>query len=585
VEIPTAFLRKIFPSISDSGQSIMKNITYLIQVLEKKKGYTSAVIAVLLLSTLFECFSFSLIFPIAQAVLYGTPDTGFYASILSQFQKAIGIDLFLPFICLLMLAAVVLKSAIGLISLYMSKKLALQMRTIWMNSIFEKYMNSHISNVIIHKQGELIHNLVNETRRASLCLVQSIQYITRFMLTAALLGMLFLSAPKITAIISILALSAMGVMFFLKSYAKKVGIKRQKLLRQITESATEGIGGIRQIKTLGLESFTQKNFSSKSNKLFNLELKFETLRIVPAKLIELFIALIIVSVILYIYFLTDIDIKTIIPTLALVGVVGIKILGNTAKLSSLHWQIIALLPAVKKIEEEVALKTEQDPRPGGKTINSISEDILLKNIDFKYEGDEKSILKKLNITIPNQKLTVIAGPSGSGKSTIADLIIGFISPTSGEIIVNGKLLSYWNMKSWRNIIGYVSQETFLFHDSIKANIAVGRENCNETDIVNAAEQAHAHQFISSLPNGYDTVVGERGTKLSGGQRQKIAIARALIRNPELLIFDEPTSALDHTAEEQIIEVIKELAKTKMILLITHREKIIQEADNIYKLEE
>jgi len=561
----------------------MKNIHYLIQILEEKKGYTSVVITVVLLSTLFECFSFSLIFPITQAVLYGAPDGGFYTSILSHFQKAIGVQFFLPFICLLLLAAVILKSAIGLLSLYMSKKLALQMRTIWMNSIFEKYMNSHISNVIIHKQGELIHNLINETRRASLCIIQAMQYTTRFILTIALLVMLFFAAPRITALISILALSAMSVMFFLKGYARKVGLKRQEFLRRITESATEGIGGIRQIKTLGLESFTKNNFSSNSNKLFNVELKFETLRIVPARLIELFIALIIISVILYIYFLTNIDIKTIIPTLALVGVVGIKILGNTAKLSSLHWQIIALLPAVRKIEEEIALKTEQDPKPGGKTINFISEDILLKNIDFKYDDDEKILLEKLNIIIPNQKLTVITGPSGSGKSTIADMIIGFLSPTSGEIIVNGRLLSFWNMKSWRNIIGYVSQETFLFYDSIKANIAVGIENCTEKDIINAAEQAHAHQFISSFPNGYDTIVGDRGTKLSGGQRQKIAIARVLIRNPELLIFDEPTSALDHKSEIQIIEVIKELAEKKTVLLITHRKEILKKTDNIYTL--
>ena len=560
----------------------MNNIQYLIKVLNKKRAYAALVILVMLLNSAAECLSISLIFPIAQAVLYGKAG-GKYAKILSSMQEYTGIKLFLPFICLLFLLAILSKVSIGLINHYMSKKLALQMRFMWMNAIFEKYIHSKIANIINHKQGELIHNIINETNRGSICLAQSAQYVTRLCVTVAILIMLFATAPKITLLVSLAAGITTFIMLSLKSYAGKVGIKRQKLLREITESASEGIGGIRQIKTLGIESWINQHFSVKSNKLFKTELNFETLRIIPAQLIELMVAIIIVILLLYIYFFTTTDIKSIIPTLALTGFAGMKILGNTAKLSSLHWQIIALMPALKSISDVLSSEIEEDIKPKGTPIERISTDIILQDITFSYAPNDPPVLQNLNLTIHHNKLNVITAPSGTGKSTIADLIMGFYVPDAGKIMIDGEDLHSKNIKSWRNLIGYVSQEIYLFHASIKENISIGMPECNDAEIINAAKQAHAHQFITSFPEGYNTIVGDRGVTISGGQRQRIAIARTLIRHPQLMIFDEPTSALDPESEKQILSLLKELSKNKTVIVITHSPKILAAADHIHEI--
>ena len=560
----------------------MKDIKYLINALDTKKRYATLCVLVMLMSTAAECFSISLIFPVMQAIVYGEPQ-GKFADILEWGQSVVGIKLFLPFICILLLAAVLIKTAISLLNLYMSKKLALEMHYIWISSIFKKYMNSHISTVLLHKQGELLHNLINETRRASVCIMQMAQYIAGVLLALTLLVMMFMLAPGITFSILITGLVAMLIMSFMKNYSKKVGRERQKLLKEITESATEGIGGIRQIKTLNLESWINRYFSSKTRQLFEIELNFEFLRVLPAKLTEVIVATIMFLIILYIFFGTDMELKNILPTLALTGVIGMKILKNIARISSLHWQVVALLPAVRKIEEELNTKVVQDPLPGGKHIEQILDDLIIKNVCFTYKETVPPVLKNLNLRFQKNSITAITGPSGSGKSTMADLIMGFYSPSSGEILVNAQPLTHWNIESWRSKIGYVSQDIHLFHSSIKDNITVGMTNYDKAKVIHVAKNAHAHKFITSLPEGYDTIVGDRGTNLSGGERQRIAIARALIRNPEIVIFDEVTSALDPKSEKYIIEIIKELSKEKIVIVISHRPNILKKADTVYNL--
>jgi len=218
---------------------------------------------------------------------------------------------------------------------------------------------------------------------------------------------------------------------------------------------------------------------------------------------------------------------------------------------------------------------------GKQICNEIKSDIILDDISFSY-GHVK-VLHQISMRIKNGSMTALVGPSGSGKSTISTLLLRLYDPGSGKIIVNGKDLKEYDVDTYRDIVGYVSQEPFVFNTSIRENILFGG-NFTDSEVIEAAKLAHAHDFILGLPSGYDTLVGDQGVTLSGGEKQRIVIARAMIRRPELLILDEATSALDNISESAVQKAIDEVAKECTTLVIAHRLTTIKNANNIVVIE-
>jgi ABC-type multidrug transport system fused ATPase/permease subunit len=193
-------------------------------------------------------------------------------------------------------------------------------------------------------------------------------------------------------------------------------------------------------------------------------------------------------------------------------------------------------------------------------------------------------LHNISVSFEKNKCIAIAGPSGSGKTTMVNLLIRLFDPTKGAILIDGIDLRNYKKSSWLNKIGFVSQDTFIFHASVRENIVFGLEGIGEDEIMAAAKIANAHDFILKLPNGYDTIVGEKGMKLSGGEQQRISIARAMLRNPQILIFDEATSALDNVSQSLIQGSINKIVKDHTVILIAHRLSTIVNADKIIVLD-
>ncbi len=214
---------------------------------------------------------------------------------------------------------------------------------------------------------------------------------------------------------------------------------------------------------------------------------------------------------------------------------------------------------------------------------SDSCNICFKNVSFSY-NDQTHVLKNTNLDIKKTERIGLFGPSGSGKSTFCDLLLGFITPTNGKILINDEDITKISLSTLRNKIGYVGQKTFLFNDTVYANVAYCQPNKTKQEVINTCKAAHADEFIQKLPNKYQTVVGENGNSLSGGQKQRITIARALLKNPEILIFDEATSALDQESENMIRLALEEICKEKTVIVISHRLSFIEKMDRIFVIQ-
>jgi len=221
---------------------------------------------------------------------------------------------------------------------------------------------------------------------------------------------------------------------------------------------------------------------------------------------------------------------------------------------------------------------------GGEPFVCLQTDICFEQVSLSYTDDRVLALQNLSFTIPKNQVTALVGQSGAGKSSIVDLLIGLYQPSGGQITVNGKALWHYNQASWRQRIGVVSQDTFIFNSSILDNLRYGRPEATLEEVIEAAKAAQAHQFILDMPDGYETIVGERGYRLSGGQRQRLALARAILKQPEILILDEATSALDSESERLIQQALAEFQRDRTVIVIAHRLSTIVEADQILVLE-
>ena len=237
-----------------------------------------------------------------------------------------------------------------------------------------------------------------------------------------------------------------------------------------------------------------------------------------------------------------------------------------------------------RLEKILDRRDKEFEHSGVQSFTGLKADIEFCSVSLSYSNDNTFALRDLTFTIPRNKVTALVGESGAGKSSIVDLFIGLYQPTAGKIIVNDTPLTNYRLEDWRQHIGVVSQDTFIFNNSILENLRYGRPEASFDEVVEAAKAAQAHEFILALPDGYETVVGERGYRLSGGQRQRLALARALIKQPEILILDEATSALDSESEKLIQQALEQFQKERTVIVVAHRLSTIVGADQILVLE-
>jgi len=348
----------------------------------------------------------------------------------------------------------------------------------------------------------------------------------------------------------------------------------------LTALLTESIQGNRIVKAFGMEFYENQKFVAENGKLFRQSLRASRIKSIVAPSMELLSSFAIGGVVWYGGWSVVGGGRTQGEFMAFMAAMFLMyqpFKGLTKTYTMIHQGIAG----AERVFEVLDEKSEVEEKPGAREAAPFAEAVEFCNVSFGY-GD-KLVLKNINLRIKAGEMVALVGVSGVGKSTLADLIPRFYDVTAGKVTLDGVDIRDLTLKSLRSQIGVVSQHTFLFNDTVRKNIAYGHPEWDLKDVVAAAQAAHAHEFVSAMPHGYDSMVGELGMQLSGGQRQRLAIARALLKNAPILILDEATSALDAESEKLVQDALENLMTQRTTLVIAHRLSTIRKADRIVVL--
>ncbi len=456
--------------------------------------------------------------------------------------------------------------------------------------LFKHYVNQKWLYHLNTSSSYIINNLSQECSRVTGGIADpTMQMISRICFAIPMSLGIFIVNPLV---------ATCGLLIFLFSYfiiyktiRKKVfnnGIIVSKSSAEKFKVINETFGGIKNVilSNVGMhfmDKFNTQSFASAKATALNTIL----LRI-PKYLIEFVAFGFTVILIIFLNSHNKGNFVSAIPQLAFFTLAGYKLLPSFQQIYMNISSIKTNISALNSIEKDLQNSTEKKEiyKENKESFNNF-KNIILKDLNFSFKKRKKFQITNLNLNINANSIVGIAGQSGSGKSTIANLILGLLEPTSGEIKIDGKVLDYRNMKSWQKNIGYVPQSIFLCEGSLKENIAFGIDykNIDNELVEKAVKLAELSSFINTLPEYLDTNLGERGVQLSGGQQQRVGIARALYHDPNILIFDEATSSLDENTEKNIMNAIDKFSGLKTIIIIAHRINTLKKCDNIFLIEQ
>lgn len=452
------------------------------------------------------------------------------------------------------------------------------------NKLFEGYMTQSYAFFLNRNTSEMIKNFQIEIHYFTIYLLAITSIITELGLSIAVVSTLIFIEPY-GALGVIIFFIVLSFIFFqaIKKRIENWGKERMEYDKKIAKSVTEALLGIKEIKLLQRTDFFKQKLWDINQKRFNLYVKHTTLSQVPRNYLELITIFGMVGFIMVLLF-QEKDTSELISTIGIFVAASFRMIPSINRVISSFQTVKFYNSSLTKIHDEFT-HFEKANKQMEEVAISIKNSISLNNISFSYAKEEPKILEDFSMEIQKGTTTGIIGPSGCGKSTLIDLFVGLLTPCNGQILIDQKALDKSNIAQWQKNIGYVSQQTYLIDDSILANIALGipSDKINLEQIERVIRQAQLSEFIKILPEGLQTKVGERGVKLSGGQSQRISIARALYHNPEILVLDEATSALDNQTEAEVMRAINELKGKKTILIIAHRLSTIENCDKIYKL--
>lgn len=577
----------------------MKRFSRILFYLKDKKQNIGLYVVFNLLSVLFSLVSLALLAPFLQMLFekgqqaaLTKPEFKLTANALQAYIKYGMNDLIqqhskvyaLAAICILMVVSIFFKN----VFVYLSYRVLAPMRNYVMtklrSDLYAKILELPIGFFTEQRKGDIISRMSNDANEIEWSVMSTLEGLIRDPLQILIiLGIMVAMSPALSLFLLVLLPLTGFIIGRVSRSLKKQSTSSQEQLGTLMSILDETLGGLRVIKAFNAEKILRNKFFDTNDTLNHIRNKMNFRRDLASPMSE-FLGVLVLSCILWFGGL-----------LVLRGEAGLspenfityilfftQIINPAKSLSTSFYNAQRGSAAIERIEEILKAPITVVDKPDAKTIAQFNHSIEFRNVSFNY--DEISILKNINLTIEKGKTIALVGSSGAGKSTLADLVPRFHDVSEGELLIDGVNIKEYSLNSVRNLMGIVTQEPILFNDTIANNIALGIDNSSPEAIMHAAKVANAYNFIELKEAGFDTNIGDRGSKLSGGERQRVTIARAVLKNPPILILDEATSALDTESERLVQDAINNMMQNRTSIVIAHRLSTIRHADEIIVLQ-
>ncbi len=510
---------------------------------------------------------------------------------LSRAYEALGFSSdrqFLIAVGVAVLALFTISNAIGIFTRW------LQYRFTWLTAhrlsvtMLQQYVYSPYEYFLSRNSSEMGKQVLAEVNQFVSSLVLPVtEFLARLAVSVTIIALLLYVDPVVAlSVIGILGAAYSAIYLTIRKYLVRLGARRLETVRTRFKSANELLGGIKQVLIEGAEAFFLKRFASASLRYSRAQERFMVLNTSPRFIVETLAFGSIIGLVL-IFLARGQSLEDAVPMLSLYAVAGYRLLPSVQGLYTSLSRVRYNYPLVDEIYDDL-MATRRTASVGSESDEvSFSRAIEFRGVSYSYPGTEDAVLNDIRATIPHASSVAFVGSTGAGKSTLVDILTGLLPPSAGQVLVDEVPITQENVRAWRSSIGYVPQEVFLFDDTVTRNIAfaIKEKDIDTARVATVARIANLHDFVSGLPRGYDTIVGERGTRLSGGQRQRLGLARALYREPSVLVLDEATSALDGITEEAVISGLRTLGYDLTVIMIAHRLTTVRHCDRIFLLQD
>lgn len=560
---------------------------FLIRAWREERKSLALIVAMMSAIALIEAFKILLVLPLLEFIVKGqmqmsSAGIGILNKMMNLLQwvsSLFHLKLTLGFTLVFFVSVYFLNALLVIILNHFMFKLRLNYTYKLAQKVITNCFASRWAFFINNKPGKLVNILSVEAMRAG----TAFQYLC-FTISASFIAIMYLILAiliswQLTLFISLIAPFIFIFLRKITRLSQKNGASITQVNNQLQAEALENILAAKMLKSSSSES-RQINYIGeivkKSNHYYYLNYMCDALLSSLQEPIGTFILAMVIYISLS---FLKLDPKIMLVTL----IIFFRLTPRFYEAQKNYQVALSYLPALQEVDNLIETTERMKEESGSRIFNQLEQGVVFKCVHYSYDK-KKSVLNGINLEILKGQSIGIVGESGSGKTTIADMILGLIRPDKGDILLDGISLSEYNLSLWRSHIGYVTQETHLFHDTVIQNLRWNKPNATEEEIISAAKLANAHDFILQMPNGYQSVIGDRGYRLSGGQRQRLALARVILPDPQIYIFDEATSSLDSDSEKYIQQSIDSLSNTKTTLVISHRISTLRNVDKIYVLD-
>lgn len=488
------------------------------------------------------------------------------------------------FIALILFAVIaqILRSVFFYISQRISIRLERRITGDLQELITRKIMAMSYKAISQYPSG-FIESIIHQAGR----IAELIGFLNSLLLGVVLFGVycfiMYKTSPSLTGVSFLLILA---LTFGLTIAVRRLRLYSRKMVTAEMDTSRRTIEYLqvpRLLRVFNATNFAEKRINTARNVALLYNEKSKLAKILVNPIVDIIIMIFAASFLISGFLIAGDQSPTVVANLLVFLIVFYRMVPQIKLINQSRFRLAHILPSLKVVAEFYSHETDIAWLRKGQTCSAIEDPIHFKDVNFCYPGAEKNALSNLTFSIPLHKTTAIVGPSGSGKSTLLSLLLRLYSPTNGHILLGDSSVHSISVSSWLDCIGTVDQETYLMDSTVAKNISFATDRYTENDIIRAAKMARAHEFILRLPDQYETIIGERGHLISGGEKQRLSLARAFLRSPNLLVLDEPTSSLDTNIESEILEALNDQQHRLTIFVIAHRLSTIRNADQIIVL--